>query len=177
MQQEQKELLQALYEEYESGLRWMAFKRNIPECEVDDMVQETFWKFMDAYKEKALNWDITERKAKLVNILRNCCHDYHRRLKRKGTISTDSESYQTEYGIMKDQMAGDISDNLIADETAARIRQYIDAMKPEWKEVATMFMIEKRPLTEVCEILDISNAACRMRISRIRKYLRERLGD
>ena len=69
MQQEQKELLQALYEEYESGLRWMAFKRNIPECEVDDMVQETFWKFMDAYKEKALNWDITERKAKLVNIL------------------------------------------------------------------------------------------------------------
>ena len=49
MQQEQKELLQALYEEYESGLRWMAFKRNIPECEVDDMVQETFWKFIFSF--------------------------------------------------------------------------------------------------------------------------------
>lgn len=177
MQQEQKELLQALYERYRGGLRWMAIKRNIPECEVDDIVQETFYKFMDAYKETALDWDEAARKAKLARILRNCCFDYFRRLKRKGTISTDSEESQTEYEIMQYHLGGDISDNLIADETASRIWNCIESMKPSWRDTATLFLIQGRPLDEVCEILEISNTACRMRISRIRKYLKEQLKD
>ena len=177
MQQEQKELLQALYEEYQGGLRWMAFKMNIPECEVDDIVQETFCKFINAYKEEVLDWDEVTRKAKLVTVLKNCCYDYFRRLKRKGTISTDSEDSQTEYGIMQYHMTGDVSDNLIAKETALRIRKCVENMQRSWKDVITLFMVQGRPLDEVCEILDISNTACRMRISRIRKYLKEQLKD
>jgi len=48
-------------------------------------------------------------------------------------------------------------------------------MKPALREVALLHMVEGRPVKEVCGILSISNPACRMRIMRIRKYLKELL--
>ena len=175
MQQEQKELLQALYEEYWRPLRLKALKEKVPECEVDDIIQDTFCAFMRSYGETALTWNETQRKAVLMKILLNRCHDYFRRSTRIRIVSIDSKASEIEYNIMRYHLMRDVCDRLIADEESRKIQECIEKMKPSWREVAVLHLIEGRPLVEVCEILNISNAACRMRVSRIRKYLKLQL--
>ena len=178
MQQEQKDLLQALYEEYQAGLRLIAFSKGIPECEVDDIVQDTFYSFMDSYKEKALEWNPAQRKAVLVRILLNRCMDYYRSQEQQmNALSIDSEDPKVEYEIMRHHLLSDISDKLVADERMLMIRKTIEDMRPSLREVAVLYMVEGRSLTEVAEILKISKAACRMRIFRIRAYMRELFGE
>ena len=84
MQQEQNDLLQALYEEYQGIFRFMAFKNGLPECEVDDIIQDTFFSFMRYYGKKALKWNESQIKGALMKIFENRCIDYFRRLTRKG---------------------------------------------------------------------------------------------
>ena len=37
--------------------------------------------------------------------------------------------------------------------------------------VVVLYMLEERPIKEVCRILKVSESTCRMRILRIRRYL------
>lgn len=83
MQQEQNDLLQALYEEYQGIFRLMAFKNELPECEVDDIIQDTFFSFMRYYGKKSLKWNESQIKGALMKIFENRCIDYFRRLTRK----------------------------------------------------------------------------------------------
>ena len=175
MQQEQKDLLQALYEDYRDSLRLAVLSRGVPECEVDDIIQDTFCAFMRAYKEDALVWNIAQRKGVLMKILINRCADYFRDLKRRRTISMDSKDSDIEYEILRYHVRRDICDILIVNEEIRQIHEEIMKMKPALREVALLHMVEGRPVKEVCEILSISNPACRMRIMRIRKYLKELL--
>ena len=48
-------------------------------------------------------------------------------------------------------------------------------MKRDWAVVFFLYIIEGRPMDEVSRILGVSGAACRMRLMRGRKYLREKL--
>ena len=173
MQQEQKDLLQTLYEEYQAGLRLMAFSKGMPECEIDDIIQDTFYSFIDSYKEKALKWNSAQRKAVLVRILLNRCVDYYRSQEQQNALSMDSDDPKVEYEIMRHHLMSDLSDKLVADEEMLMIRKSIEDMRPSLREVAILHMVEGRPSAEVAEILNISNAACRMRIFRIRAYMRE----
>ena len=173
MQQEQKELLQALYEEHQGGLRLIAFSIGVPEHEVDDMIQDTFCAFIDSYENDILEWDVPRRKGTLVRILKNRCADYHRDQKKRKSISMNSGDVTVEYEIMRRHLMRDICDNLIEHEEMHRIQKSIESMKPCLREVAVLFMIEGRSAAEVCEILNISNSAFRMRVFRIRRYMKE----
>lgn len=175
MQQEQKDLLQALYEEYQGVFRLMAFKDGLPECEVDDIIQDTFCSFMRSYRKKALKWNDSQRKGALMKIFENRCIDYFRRLTRRGETSIDADDPLMEYHILQYQMGHDICDTLIHREELKRIHECILEMRPKLSQVAVLYMIEGRSVEEVCEILNISSPACRMRISRIRKYLKKEL--
>ena len=174
MQQEQKDLLQALYEENQGLLRLVAARDGVPECEVDDIVQETFYSFMRAYGTMALEWNEAQKKGVLMRILKNRCIDYFRTSKKSG-LSIDSDDPKVEYEILRCQVRKDICDTLIQREELRRIHQCILEMKPKMCDVAMLCLVEGRPVEEVCEILDISGPTCRMRISRIRKLLREEL--
>ena len=46
-------------------------------------------------------------------------------------------------------------------------------MPENWRQVATLRLIEGRPTREVCAMLNITEKACYSRVSRIRKYLEE----
>lgn len=175
MQQEQNDLLQALYEEYQGIFRFMAFKNGLPECEVDDIIQDTFFSFMRYYGKKSLKWNESQIKGALMKIFENRCIDYFRRLTRKGETSIDAEDPIMEYHILQYQMRHDICDTLILREELQKIRECIMAMRPKLSQVAVLYMIEGRSVEEVCEILDISSPTCRMRISRIRKHLKKEL--
>lgn len=175
MQQEEKDLLQALYERYQGILRLIAIRDEVPECEIDDIVQETFCSFMRVYGKQALDWNERQRKAVLMRILKNRCIDYFRRIKRKDEVSMDEEDPMMEYSLLRYQVRRDICDGLIQQEKIRKIHECILGMKPKLSQVAILYIVEGRPLEEVCKILNISSPTCRMRISRVRKYLREEL--
>lgn len=90
MHQEHKELLQELYETYQKALRLAALSKKVPECEVNDIVQDTFMAFMDKYEAKFPVWNIAQQKAMLMRILENRCNDYFRSLKRHEEISIEA---------------------------------------------------------------------------------------
>lgn len=129
---------------------------------------------MRAYGTMALEWNEAQKKGVLMRILKNRCIDYFRTSKKSG-LSIDSDDPKVEYEILRCQVRKDICDTLIQREELRRIHQCILEMKPKMCDVAILCLVEGRPVEEVCEILDISGPTCRMRISRIRKLLREEL--
>lgn len=62
MHQEHKELLQELYETYQKALRLAALSKKVPECEVNDIVQDTFMAFMINMKPNSLSGILPSRK-------------------------------------------------------------------------------------------------------------------
>ena len=87
MQQEQNELLQALYEGYQGALRYVASNIGIPYGEIDDIIQDTFCAYIRAYGDKLLEWNEAQRKSVLMRILKNRCADYFRDKSRNQNIS------------------------------------------------------------------------------------------
>lgn len=171
MHQEHKELLQELYETYQRALRLTALGMKVPECEVDDIIQDTFVAFMVKYEDRFPDWNMAQRKGMLMRILKNRCNDYFRSLKRHGEISIDANDSVIEAEILRNRVEEDASKGLIEDEELKRIHEEILSMPQALREVAILYMVEGRPREQVCQILDIKDSTCRMRISRIRERI------
>ncbi len=177
MHQEHKELLQELYETYQKALRLAALSKKVPECEVNDIVQDTFMAFMDKYEAKFPVWNIAQQKAMLMRILENRCNDYFRSLKRHEEISIEANELALTAELLQSQGIKDVSSDLIEREKLEQIRKAILNMSPALKEVAILHMVEGRPRDEVCKILGINDSTCRMRISRIRRQIAKLLKE
>ena len=70
------ERFRAIYTKYVQLLRIIARKRNIPEADIEDLVQETFTAYYSHYP---LDWSECQIKAVLTKIMRNRCVDYFRK--------------------------------------------------------------------------------------------------
>ena len=173
MQQEQRELLQALYVEHRGVLRIAAYKYGLPQAEADDAVQDTFCAFMEVYLDRADQWDDKRIKATLMKILRNRCMDYYRSEKRHPSVSMQELMQGGEHFLTSEFFSADIVGSLMAKEEMARLREGVLSMSNRMQDVVVLYMLEERPISEVCRILQISEATCRMRIVRIRRYLME----
>jgi DNA-directed RNA polymerase specialized sigma24 family protein len=53
----------------------------------------------------------------------------------------------------------------------------LDALAPEFRDVAVLFYFDDLPTAEIASILDIPSATVRTRLSRLRAQLRTMLGD
>lgn len=170
MQLDKNELLRAMYEEYQGPLRRVTKNNGIPDGYVDDIVQETFVAYYNHYP---LDWTDAQKKAMLMTILKNKCTDYFRRNKHYDCVSMDTELFD-EADLLSGHVMRDTLDHVLVDETLKEVREMIMNMKKDWRDIAILHLIEQRPLAEVCQILELESSVCRMRLSRIRKYLRER---
>lgn len=177
MHQEHKELLRELYETYQRALRLAALSQKVPECEVDDIIQDTFVAFMVKYEDKFVGWNAAQRKGMLMKIFNNRCCDYFRGLERHEEISMDDEESEAMTEILRSQVMRDASSNVLEEEVLKKIREDILAMKPALREVAILHMLEGRPREQVCEMLKINDATCRMRIFRIRSRIKKLLKE
>ncbi len=70
-----------------------------------------------------------------------------------------------------------LENTMIENEDYRRIREAIEGMKEIWRDAAFMYFIEERSTAEISKALGISEIVCRSRISRARKYLKEKLRD
>ena len=159
MKQQNVELLQTLYEEYQGALRYTATRIGVNSDDVDDVIQDSFCAFIKAYGDTIDQWEIARQKGAIMRILKNRCVDYFRIKSRRGvSISLDEGYYGKE----------------VAEEDEVNyITKYLQDMKPEWRDVAILHFIEERPISEVSQILGIKEASCRMRLTRLRRYLKK----
>lgn len=175
MQQTDEELLRDMYEEYQIVLRKIATNCGVPYSYVDDVVQETFIAY---YKNYPLDWEPGQKKAMLARIVKNKSTDFFR--KNKNTIyqiSMDSEEFNGEADILSKRMMRSALDSILEDENYRELREVIDGMKEEWKDLAMLLFVEGRQVSEVSALLGLSEPACRMRMSRIRKYIKNWLKE
>ena len=170
MQQDDNQKLRTMYEEYQPILRTIAKNQGVAVDDIDDVIQETFISY---YLKYPLDWNEKQKKAMLVRILKNKSIDLFRKRSHYDVVSMDAEDPFDETKIVPINRTKDVLDCIAEDETKAEIKKEIDKMKQDWRDVITLCLIEDRPVEEVSAILEISEPALRMRISRIRKYLRD----
>ena len=134
MKQQNVELLQTLYEEYQGALRYTATRIGVNSDDVD----------------------------------------YFRIKSRRGvSISLDEGYYGKEVPLPESLIGKDVLDQMAEEDEVNYITKYLQDMKPEWRDVAILHFIEERPISEVSQILGIKEASCRMRLTRLRRYLKK----
>lgn len=154
-------------------LQWRARKSGIPADDADDMVQETFAAYFNHYP---VDWEDVQKKAMLLKILKNKCTDYFRKNSRYQCVSMDAKGFD-EAAVLSDYVTEDTLDYILTKELWKDMQEIMRNLKKDWRDIAVLHIIEQRSLPEVCQILELDSSVCRMRLSRIRKYLRAQYRD
>lgn len=173
MPQNNNELLQELIEKYAKMYMKMAYNRGVPYDDAEDVVMEAFWSFYKSEYFGKLSEE--ETKIMLAHILKNKCIDYYRKNSRMELVGMDE--CEAELDRLSGRSENALENNMIENEDYRRIREAIEGMKEIWRDAAIMYFIEERSTAEICKALGISEMVCRSRISRARKYLKEKLKD
>lgn len=166
-------LLQSIYDEYQGLLRRIAKTFNVPDMELDDVVQETFISYFENY---SLSWTETRKKGMLIKILKRKCIDCLRKNGHYEKVSLDEEDAANEVAMLARFVVADPLDVVLGEETLMRITKEIFNMRREWKEMAVLYFLEQLTIPEICEQLEIPGTVCRSRIYRTRICLKKILG-
>ena len=173
MYQDENTLLQAIYDDYQLALRRIALSLNVPNMELDDVIQETFISYFENY---SLTWTPTHMKAMLVKILKRKAIDCLRKYGRYDKVSLDDKDGVKGIELLTRFMVADPLDVVVGEEGIMRITREIFNMKQDYKEIAVLYFLEQKTIPEICEILHITGAVCRSRIYRTRLSLKKILG-
>ncbi|MDO4267126.1 MAG: RNA polymerase sigma factor [Eubacteriales bacterium] len=167
-----EELFCLIHSSYYSLLSAAAKRKGIPYDEIDDMLQETFLSYYEHYP---LTWPDYKVRAILLKILRNRCIDYWRKCENRDVSCMDPAEMPV-YRYELNMIAGrDLAAVMVQKETYSKVMGILKSMKKEWAAVVLLYVIEGRPMDEVSSMLGISAAACRTRLMRARRYIREQM--
>ncbi|MCI8512464.1 MAG: sigma-70 family RNA polymerase sigma factor [Lachnospiraceae bacterium] len=172
MPQKDDTMLRELIDKYAKVFMKLAARRGVPYDDVEDIVTDAFMAFYKSksYEEVAGNLD--EARFAVCRIVINKCVDYAR--KNSHMLMVDVGEH---VGELKGSRSVEPEREVIAKENVARIRECLLGMKEIWRDIAWMYFIEERSISEISRRLEITETVCRSRISRARKYLREELKD
>uniref|UniRef100_UPI000AE04B05 RNA polymerase sigma factor n=1 Tax=Clostridium sp. NkU-1 TaxID=1095009 RepID=UPI000AE04B05 len=163
-------LLQSIYGEYQGLLRRIAKTLNVPDMELDDVVQETFISYFENY---SLSWTDTRKKGMLIKILKRKSIDCLRKNGHYEKVSLDEGDAVNEVAMLTRYVVTDPLDVILGEEALLRITREISNMREEWKEMAVLYFLEQLTIPEICEILKIPGTVCRSRIYRTRVCLKK----
>lgn len=166
------ELFSSIYARYKPMLRVLAKRYGVPYDETEDIVQETFFAYYDHYP---LTWEEYKMKAMLCRILKNRCVDYLRRRDAHPEACWDPVKMQTEGELLTSLISKDTLTILLEKEEYREVKEALDSMKEDWVQVIYLYVIQGRPMEEVSKMLGTTDAACRTRLTRGRKYLKDKL--
>ena len=169
MQQRDDAVFNSIYVEYHRALRVLAVRYGLPYNEVDDMIQETFLSYFTHYP---VDWEPGKMKGMLAKILRNKCIDFSRKSGRE-YVSLDADLSDQDSHLMKLLVSRDSLSIVEEKEERRRVWNAIKNMREDWKQIFLLYFIQERPICEVSSIMGISEEACRTRISRGRRYLKD----
>lgn len=165
-------LFDSIYMHYKPLLRVLAKRQGVPYDDTEDIAQETFYAYYSHYP---LTWAEYRIRAMLCKILKNRCVDYLRRRSTHPSDCWDPEKLQAVGEIPGALVSKDTLTILLEQEKYQEVMDVLDHMKEEWAQVVFLYIIEGRPIQEVSKILGTTDAACRTRLGRARKYLKKKL--
>ena len=168
----QDECFYSIHSRYYPLLRTIAQRKGIPYDEIDDVLQDAFLAFYEHYP---LTWPDSKIRATLIKTLKNLCIDYWRKRENRSVASMDPAELQVIRYELSILSGKDLSTVIVQKELYKDVMNALMTMKRDWAVVFFLYIIEGRPMDEVSRILGVSGAACRMRLMRGRKYLREKL--
>ena len=168
MQQDINELLQAIYDDYQKPLRILTLHYGVPSKDVDDIVQESIISYYEHYP---LDAPPNYKKGMLATIARNKSIDYFRKNNREKLILDADNFVESEEMIFR--YGDNLMDQVICDELFRDVQDAVSALSKDLNAAAKLHLIYQIPQKETAEILKITPVACRGRISRARKILRE----
>lgn len=169
-----RQQFEEMYNQYQTPLRKLAYRYNVPVDDIEDMVHDTFLSY--ARSDYSLELPPDEMRKLLSRILKNRCIDFHRSAKRRNCYSIDDDGYYREE-IFVNEKEEPLIDGIISKEKCRALMNELENLPMNWREVAKLKLIEGRPTDEVCRLLNISEKACYSRVSRIRKYLQKLVKD
>ena len=171
--EDENQLLQSIYGKYQGLLRRIAKTLNVPDLEIDDVVQETFISYFQNY---SLTWTDTRKKSMLIKILKRKCIDCLRKNGHYEKVSLDEEDASTQVALLHRFVVTDPLEVVLDEESILNITSEISNMRDEWKEMAILYFLEQLTIPEICERLEIPGTVCRSRIYRTRVCLKNLLG-
>lgn len=171
--EDENQLLQSIYGKYQGLLRRIAKTLNVPDLEIDDVVQETFISYFQNY---SLTWTDTRKKSMLIKILKRKCIDCLRKNGHYEKVSLDEEDASAQVALLHRFVVTDPLEVVLDEESILNITSEISNMRDEWKEMAILYFLEQLTIPEICERLEIPGTVCRSRIYRTRVCLKNLLG-
>lgn len=166
------EMFRRIYQDYTPMVRMAAKRRNIPSDEIDDLVQDTFAAYYSHYP---LDWPEYQIKATIMRIIKNLCVDYYRKQGSRPVTYCDILTLSELAFLDGRNFYRDSLTVLLEQLEYEEVQKALRGMKEEWAQVVVLYGIEGRPISEISELLNVSENACRARLCRGRKYLRKRL--
>ncbi len=165
-------LFRSIYERYYPYLLKKAISLGVDEKDAEDLVQETFVSY---YRNYPLTWEDCQIHGAMVRILKNRAIDYLRKRSRHpqelfNPLEADKMTYAMHRLTEQDALT-----TLLEHEKFEVIGEGLNKMRKEWSQVFIMHFIQGIPMKEVGELLGTTEAACRVRVTRGRKFLREHL--
>ena len=170
MQQRDAELLRALYENYLIPLKKYAVKIGVDCDYIEDMVHETFLEYYSRY---SLEFGDRQKRVLLTMILRSRWIDYCRRNKRCSSFGT-YEHIEIVSALEK-LLDKDTLHYVMENDIYRQIRDLMDGMKKDWRDVLILYVLEGRTIKDTSQILGIAETVCRSRIFRARQELKRLL--
>lgn len=89
-----RQQFEEMYNQYQTPLRKLAYRYNVPVDDIEDMVHDTFLSY--ARSDYSLELPPDEMRKLLSRILKNRCIDFHRSAKRRNCYSIDDDGYYRE---------------------------------------------------------------------------------
>ena len=175
MRQDEKALMEDLYNEYLVPLKKYAAKIGVSYDDIEDIVHETVIEYYERYR---LNLPAKIKTVLLIRILRCRWVDSNRKKLRYQVLRIDDPNDEQEILrklLASDEMLEILDKELLERELYQELWELIKNMKKIWRDVLLLRIIEDRSTEETCEILGIPGTVCRSRLARGRKELRKRL--
>lgn len=166
------QLFEAIYEKYHPLLCYQARSYGVEPADIDDLVHDTFLAYYSHYP---LTWEGCQIRAMLGKILKNQTLDYFRQRNRRPQVLYDPQEIGALEGEFDQFVSQDSLSLLVENEKYQRVWDGLKTMKREWADVFELHIIQGKSIQEVSEMLGTTDAACRMRLTRGRKYLKKHL--
>lgn len=161
---DEKEFVACLYKKYKAYLFSVSLSILHSYSDAEDAVHETFVRIIKNLP-KIKNADPDKTKSFITVIIRNLCYD----IVRKNNHQTYDNEYETDERYLSDTVKE--AETRLDFETVIK---NIGKLSPTLKNISTLYFVLQYSVSEICEILGISEDSVYSAVSRSRKILSEK---
>jgi len=160
-------LLSDAFEEFKSMLTGYFVSNKVKIHDVEDLVNDTFtlaWKYRNTLKDK------DKVKSWIFSIAKNVLVGYKREFARRRRKEITLDEYN------EDMVEAPMVEDDPYDEDVNLVLDLVNKLPSKYKDVFILFYVDQKSISEISEILEISEENCKVRLFRARKRMMDILG-